>query len=324
MNSIPPITKNLLIINVVMMLMTSFMPSLNSLLALHYFQASNFQVYQFVTYMFMHGGWTHLFFNMFALWMFGVVMEQTWGGKRFLTYYLVCGIGAGICQELTQAAQVYNMLADAPDPLDYMLHLAEREPSAPATLNAWRTVGASGSIYGILLAFGMTYPENRMFVFPLPFPIKAKWFVVGYAAIEILLALTSSADGIAHVAHLGGMLFGFFLIRYWRHIAESHRGNFSGWQSYDGTRGHSDGPTILSKLRNWFQINRGKVDNYNRSEKSGADFKSTSTHQQDWDYNAKRKAEDEEIDRILDKIRRCGYAGLTSEEKTKLFNASKK
>lgn len=317
MQYLPTVTKNLLIINVLAYLFTMFFPVMTDMFGLHYLQASHFYVYQFVTYMFMHGSFTHLFFNMFALWMFGVVMEQTWGARRFLTYYLVCGIGAGICQELAQFVQVYNMVAEVPEPMDYILHLAQREPSAPTMLNGWTTVGASGSIYGILLAFGMTYPENRMFVFPLPFPIKAKWFVVGYAAIEIFMAISSSGDGIAHIAHLGGMLFGFFLIRYWRHIAESHRSNFTSWENYE--RRHN-GPTILSKIKNWFTIDRGNVDNYNKSERSTV----TSSHQKDWDYNAKRKAEDEEIDRILDKIRRCGYGGLSADEKAKLFEASKK
>lgn len=320
MNNIPPITKNLLLINVVAFLFTQFLPGMTDMFGLHYLQASHFHVYQFVTYMFMHGGWTHLFFNMFALWMFGVVMEQTWGAKRFLIYYIVCGIGAGICQELTQFVQVYNMVSETPDPMGYLLNLAENEPSAPATLNGWTTVGASGSIYGILLAFGMTYPENKMFVFPLPVPIKAKWFVVGYAVIEVFSALTSSGDGVAHVAHLGGMLFGFFLIRYWRHVAESHRSHFTGWDSYSSPS--SNGPSILSKIRNAFKISRGNVENYNKREKNT--FTSTSTHQKDWDFNARQKAEDEEIDRILDKIRRCGYSGLSAEEKAKLFNASQK
>lgn len=320
MYNIPTITKNLLIVNVVMFLLTQFIPGIEDLFGLHYLQASHFSLYQFFTYMFMHGSWTHLFFNMFALWMFGMVMERTWGGRRFLIYYIICGIGAGLCQELTQFVQVVNMVSGVENPLDYVLHLAENEPTAPASLNGWTTVGASGSIYGILLAFGMTYPENRMFVFPLPFPIKAKWFVVGYAAIEVFLALTARGDGIAHVAHLGGMLFGFFLIRYWRHVAESQKSHFTGWGNYQGSR--SQGPTILSKIRNAFKISRGDVEEYMKEEKGG--FTSTSTHQKDWDYNAQRKAEDEEIDRILEKIRRCGYAGLTSEEKRKLFEASKK
>lgn len=322
MNNIPPITKRLLIINVVVFLLSQLIPSMNEYLALHYLQASHFYAYQFVTYMFMHGGFTHLFFNMFALWMFGMVMERTWGSQRFLLYYMVCGIGAGICQELTQFVEVYNIVsAQVANPLNYMLHLAENDPTAPATLNAWCTVGASGSIYGILLAFGMTYPNERMFIIPIPFPIKAKWMVMGYALIEVFSALGSRGDGIAHVAHLGGMLFGFFLIRYWRHIAEQQRSHFTGWEDYSRS---NSGDGILTKIRKAFKISRGKLDEYDRDEHSNTNYTSTSTHQQDWDYNAQRKAEDDEIDRILDKIRRCGYAGLTKEEKQKLFDASRK
>ena len=323
MYNIPPVTKMLLIVNTVMFLLSVMMPGLNGMLGLHYLQASHFHFYQFFTYMFMHGDWTHLFFNMFALWMFGMVMEQTWGQRRFLIYYLICGIGAGLCQELAQFVQVYNMVSDAPQPFDYIMHLAENEPTAPKVLDAWTTVGASGSIYGILLAFGMTYPDNRMFIFPLPVPIKAKWLIIGYAGIEIFLALTAKGDGIAHVAHLGGMLFGFFLIRYWRHVAESQKSRFTNWTDYSGTYDKGDGDGILTRIRKWFRFDRGAIDHQDVAG-DGTQFQSTSTHQKDWDYNARRKAEDEEIDRILDKIRRCGYAGLTSEEKSKLFEASKK
>lgn len=320
MFQLPTITKNLLIINVLVFLFSMFVPGMNDVLGLHYFQASHFQIFQLVSYMFMHGGFEHLFFNMFALWMFGVVMERTWGARRFLIYYIVCGIGAGLCQEIVQFIHVWQICGS----FDNLIHLSQIDPSAPLALNSWTTVGASGSIYGILLAFGMTYPENRMFVFPIPFPIKAKWFVVGYAVLEVVLAISSPGDGIAHMAHLGGMLFGFFLIRYWRRIAEGHKNHFTGWESYQGTEykeiKDGDGESLFSKIRRWFRIDRGAVDHQEEKPR----FTTTSSHQQEWDENARRKAEDEEIDRILDKIRRTGYAGLSSEEKAKLFEASKK
>ena len=163
-------------------------------LGLHFFMADRFNAIQLVTYMFMHGGFTHLFFNMFAVWMFGRILEQVWGPKRFLFYYLACGIGAGIIQEVVQYIE-YDTVLSAYD----------------------RIVGASGAVYGILLAFGMLFPNQPMFIFPLPFPIKAKYFVIGYAVIELYSGLANSgADNVAHFAHLGGMIFGFILIMYWR------------------------------------------------------------------------------------------------------------
>lgn len=214
MNQIPPITKNLLIINVIFFLATLVAPKygfdLTDMLGLHYFMASDFRVYQFVTYMFMHGGFAHLFFNMFALWMFGGTLEQVFGPKRFLIYYMVCGLGAGVIQEVVQYIE-YAAVLSAYDSVNTGVAIIPMSEY----LNLMTTVGASGAVYGILLAFGMLFPNQGMFVFPLPFPIKAKWFVMGYVVIELLLGLQGS-DGVAHFAHLGGMLFGFLLIVYWR------------------------------------------------------------------------------------------------------------
>jgi membrane associated rhomboid family serine protease len=161
--------------------------------------------------MFMHADFQHIFFNMFAVWMFGRTLEQVLGSKRFLTYYMVCGIGAGLVQELIQYIQYATELShyDGVNTGLAVIPMGEY-------LNLMTTVGASGAVYGILLAFGMLFPNSQMFVFPIPFPIKAKFFVIGYAVIELLAGLGSSGDGIAHFAHLGGMIFGFFLIVYWR------------------------------------------------------------------------------------------------------------
>ena len=169
------------------------------------------QPWSLFTYMFMHGGFQHIFFNMFALWMFGRTLEQVWGPKRFLFYYMVCGIGAGLVQELVQYIQYVTELSqyDSVNTGIAVIPMAEY-------LNLMTTVGASGAIYGILLAFGMLFPNSQMFVFPIPFPVKAKYFVMGYAALEIFLGLGASTDGVAHFAHLGGMIFGFILIMYWR------------------------------------------------------------------------------------------------------------
>ena len=185
---------------------------LTGIFGLHFFKAADFAPYQLVTYMFMHGGFSHLFFNMFALYMFGSVLERMWGVKRFLIYYFVAGVGAGLLQEAVQyVSYLHEGLA---------AYEGVKTPTGVVPmglfLNMWTTVGASGAIYAILLGFGMLFPNERMFIFPLPFPIKAKFFVMGYAVIELLLGFTNSMDGIAHFAHLGGMLFGLILILYWR------------------------------------------------------------------------------------------------------------
>jgi membrane associated rhomboid family serine protease len=216
MNTIPTVTKNLLIINVLMFLGTivaqSYGIDLAQYLGLHFFLAEDFNAAQLITYMFMHAGFAHLFFNMFAVWMFGRVLEQVWGPKRFLTYYLICGIGAGLIQELVQYLEYAFTLSNY-DSVN--LGIAGGIIPMEEYLNMMTTVGASGAVYGILLAFGMLFPNSQMFIFPLPFPIKAKYFVIGYAVLELFLGL-GGGDGVAHFAHLGGMLFGLILIIYWR------------------------------------------------------------------------------------------------------------
>ena len=215
MNNLPPVTKNLLIINVLCFfgyqVAKKYGIDLNDMLGLHFFLASDFNLAQLVTYMFMHANFQHIFFNMFAVWMFGRTLEHVLGSKRFLTYYMVCGIGAGLVQELVQYIQYATELShfDGVNTGITVIQMAEY-------LNLMTTVGASGAIYGILLAFGMLFPNTGMFVFPIPFPIKAKFFVIGYAVIELLSGFGSSGDGVAHFAHLGGMIFGFLLILYWR------------------------------------------------------------------------------------------------------------
>lgn len=293
MRAIPTITKNLLIINVLMFLATWVFGlkgiELSDYLGLHFFMAGDFRIYQFITYMFMHGGFQHIFFNMFALWMFGVVVENTWGPKKFLFYYIVCGIGAGLVQELVQYSnyviegmasfQTVNT-GDAVLPMDQYLNL-------------WNTVGASGAVYGILLAFGMLYPEQRIFIFPLPVPIKAKWFVMIYVAIELFSALGTMGDGIAHFAHLGGMLFGWLIIKYWK----LHPGS-----DYYGGRGEQ----FFDNMKRKWEMRKGKDAQKDNNP--------------DREHDARKKENDEEIDRILDKIKRSGYDSLTAEEKRRLFD----
>jgi len=217
MNKLPPITKNLLIINVLCwmgtMAMAKYGIDLHKLLGLHFFLAPSFKIWQLITYMFLHEGFQHLFFNMFAVWMFGRIMEMQWGSKRFLWFYLICGIGAGLTQELFQFAEYQITLASLGDDLTPQLIQRLR-----LYMNAFLTVGASGAVYGILLGYGMTFPNNQLFIIPIPFPIKAKWLVVGYIVLELALGLrNSTSDNVAHFAHLGGMLAGFLLILYWKH-----------------------------------------------------------------------------------------------------------
>jgi len=277
---------------------------LNGVFGLHFFLADDFGLYQLFTYMFMHGGLTHLFFNMFALWMFGCVVESVWGTRKFLFYYILCGVGAGLMQELAQFA---NYLIEGYSAYDYVLVNNMRIPTGDF-LNLWTTVGASGAIYAILLAFGMIFPEERIFIFPLPIPIKAKWFVMIYAVIELASAIGSTGDGVAHLAHLGGMLFGFLLIKYWQKRPYSGYGDF----------GMSKGRQFFDRMQSsWEQRSH-------RQAGGGSRHTEPPRHESDWDYNARKKAEQDEIDRILDKIRKSGYDSLTREEKQRLFDSSRK
>ena len=311
MRNIPTVTKNLLIINVlaylVGMVFGIHSGGFNDLFGLHFFLAPDFGVYQLVTYMFMHASLSHLFFNMFALWMFGCIVERTWGARKFLFYYMACGIGAGLLQEMAQFVQFYMLAAENIHGFSVSQIMTVAKASA-AGINLWTTVGASGAIYGILLAFGMLYPEERMFIFPLPVPIKAKFFVVGYAAIELFMAFSTSGDGVAHLAHLGGMLFGFLLIRYWRRHPGRGYNRVGGRQFFDSMRS------------SWEQRTHRKADTTNSFGHTST--RSNGERNPDWDYNARRRASQEEIDRILDKIRRNGYDSLTRDEKQTIFDAS--
>lgn len=266
-NTLPPVIKNLLIINILMfaaklVFHESLGIDLDSILGLHYFSAPDFKPYQFVTYLFMHGDLMHLFFNMFAVWMFGSVLENVWGQKRFLIYYLVTGFGAALIQylvfyfqinpviesvslvqnnltvssfeELVNTAEFqtkfsrefifqYSTFADA-----YNSALQESPEKALSLasqflidfkhqyLNSHIVIGASGSLFGLLLAFGMMFPNTLLYIYFL-IPLKAKWFVLIYGAIELFSGLQSNPeDNVAHFAHLGGMLFGFILIMIWK------------------------------------------------------------------------------------------------------------
>lgn len=190
-NNIPAVTRNLLIINLAVWLSCLLFKQLEFYLALFNYGSGCFHVYQLITYMFTHANFDHIFFNMFALFMFGGVLENFWGQKRYLTYYIVTGIGAGLVQLL-------------------VCHLQGIMYPVP-------TIGASGAIFGLLLAFGMLFPDAPLFLMFIPVPIKAKYMVIGYGLIEFFFGVANrTGDNVAHFAHLGGMLFGIILILYWR------------------------------------------------------------------------------------------------------------
>ncbi len=254
---LPTVIKNLLIINVLIYLaQVSFAQSSFSLennFALHTWQSPLFQPWQFITHMFMHGGWDHLFFNMFALWMFGSVLENLWGPKRFLTFYIICGLGAALGHMIALYVGTNNLLNDYMalqqnlsvtefarfsgehdlsilNSRSYeLIEMWQQNPTnmrlaenvlqiSNAYVNARLnepTIGASGAVFGCLAAFGYLFPNTYLYIYFL-FPIKAKWFVILYAGLELYTAIRNSAgDNVAHIAHLGGALVGFALVYFW-------------------------------------------------------------------------------------------------------------
>lgn len=243
----PPVTLNLLIINTIFWVASIFLPekfgvNLTDLLGLHYFLAEKFHVYQLFTYMFMHNtsSFAHLFFNMFGVWMLGRILENVWGSKQFLLYYMVAGIGAAIVQELCWMAD-FSTIANAlnagiaqnsgepllaiEQELSHYFSFSNLQAANAVQIleikntlfNMPITVGASGALFGILLAFGWLFPEERLFLMFIPIPIKARIFVAIYAVAELFLGVADfSGDSIAHFAHLGGMIFGLIVLLIWK------------------------------------------------------------------------------------------------------------
>ena len=211
---LPVVVKNLLIINGILFLadfvLARFSIDLSNTLGLHFFMASDFRPWQLLTYMFMHGTFSHLFFNMFALWMFGATLENIWGPKRFLLLYVLCGLGAGLMQEGVQYIEYVTSLSHYQN-----VNMGGHIIPMGQYLNYMTTVGASGAIYGLLLAFGMMFPNSMIYLYFLV-PIKAKWFVIAYAVIELLTGIFSTGDHVAHFAHLGGMLVGLIILLVWK------------------------------------------------------------------------------------------------------------
>lgn len=210
LSNVPVATKNIIIINVLVMIMTSLSgDTMYERFALFYPTSPFFRIWQPVTHMFMHGGFWHLFFNMYTLYFFGRVLEERWGAKKFLIFYFVTGLGAALVHTGVEWIQMQH----------WMGQVAEGSMAAQAKIHALKmtpTVGASGAIYGVLMGFAMLYPDAVLsLIFP-PVSMKAKWFVLIFGGIELLTGITGVGGGIAHFAHLGGLIFGYLLIMYWK------------------------------------------------------------------------------------------------------------
>ena len=210
MSSVPTAVKNIIVINVLVMIMTSLNGDfMYEKFALFYPTSPFFKWWQPVTHMFMHGGFWHLFFNMYTLYFFGRVLEERWGAKKFLVFYFVTGLGAALVHTGVEWLQMQH----------WMSLVADGSMPAVAKINALKmtpTVGASGAIYGILMGFAMLYPDAVLTLIIPPVSMKAKWFVLIFAGIELLTGVTGMGGGIAHFAHLGGLIFGYLLIMYWK------------------------------------------------------------------------------------------------------------
>lgn len=204
------IVNNLIMLNAVVFLAQFLSPKvdliLTQYLGLHALGSVNFYPHQFITYMFLHGSLSHLFFNMFALWMFGRILEYDLGPKRFLILYMVTGIGAGVLNMFVSEWEISRLMAQ----------YSANDPGLIHYINTTVTIGASGAVFGILIAFGMLHPNDRLMLLIPPIPIKAKYFVMIYGALELVLGFSQPTSSIAHFAHIGGMLFGFLLLWYWK------------------------------------------------------------------------------------------------------------
>ena len=236
-SSLPPVTKNIIIINALIWLVEVIWPAFGSAgivrhLGLHYVGASHFNPAQIITYMFVHDQHTffHVFFNMLTLFFFGPALERIWGAKRFLLFYMVCGVGAALIQEGVWALEWKSeyihafargnglSVSDARSLVESMAaaHNSELLAALDTVKNSMVTVGASGAIFGILLGFAFLFPNMPLYLFLIPVPIKAKYMVAGYAVIEFFCGVSGTMSTVAHFAHLGGMLFGLGMLLYWK------------------------------------------------------------------------------------------------------------
>ncbi len=295
---ITPVIKVLLIINLVffaiewiagMMMHTSagndWFTAFNALYPIDH---PEFRPYQYITYMFIHGGFWHLFFNMWQLMLFGPAIEQIYGPKRTAIFYILCGIGSAA------ANQICSYFGIIPPAL---------------------VIGASGAIYGILAAAALNFPNAKLFIIPFPFPIKLKWLVACFAAYDLFEGLALS-DNVAHFAHLGGLFVGLAIILFWKYWDENHKTSSNGyWTSSNSYSSYDKGgdSSVMDKMKEKF-----------KKKPKMTVVKNAGDHQADYEYNERKKAHNEEIDRILDKVRTGGFENLTEEEKRTLFDASKR
>ncbi len=209
-----PVVLNLIIINVLVYLAQMVISGgkdpnvVTDLFALHHYKSDYFRPYQVVTHLFMHGGFFHLLFNMFALWMFGTMVERVWGPQKFLVFYFVCGIGAAFTQMASYAHDFWQ--------LDHNVLSEQLAMQYQQAMRIGATVGASGAIMGVLAAFGYLFPNTELIIFPLPIPIKAKWAIMGIIALDVFGGVVKvQGDNVAHFAHIGGAAIGFLLVLYW-------------------------------------------------------------------------------------------------------------
>lgn len=309
--NLTPAVKTILIINIVFYALTYWITPMFPLAghsdwfmkfnALHPIGYNGFAWYQFITYMFMHGGWWHLFFNMWSLMIFGSAVEHVMGTKRFWLFYIMCGVGSALFHfALMSISNDYSGL-----------------------------VGASGAIYGLMAAAAFYFPNTQMFIIPIPFPIKLKYLVGYYTATEMYMGYNglfgvNSGDGVAHFAHLGGILVGIILLLIWKaNDKKKARRNNNYWTSSSSYSSNYD----KNADKGFWSTIKEKIGGSRKPKMRVTEYTSSSTNDTnaaDHAYNQRRRQDSEEIDRILDKIRKNGYQNLTDEEKAKLFDASKR
>ncbi len=282
--ALPTITKNLIIINFICWLADKILSSrlgveMSGIFGLNYIFSPSFHVWQPFTYMFVHAGFDHIAFNMLSLLFFGIALERQWGSRRFLTYYLVSGVGAGIVQEIVWYC-MYGALG----------------------VNAV-TIGASGAVFGILFAFAWLFPEERIFLLFFPIPIRSRIFVAIYALLELFLGVAHS-DNVAHFAHLGGMLFGWLLILWWR-----HRGVYGFGKTH-----------YQSRLRIWWDKFRTRCqDKFHKRTGNSTKYHYHDPINNKSQNDSQNTDKEKEINRILDKVKASGYGSLTEEERSTLL-----
>lgn len=228
MRNLPTAVKNIIIVNILVMIMMALNEEfMVEHFALYFPTSPFFRIWQIFTHLFMHGGFAHIFFNMYSLFIFGSVLERVWGTKKFLLFYFVTGVGAALVHSCVQLIVYSNGLnavgltfaqaSQMAEPIAATVRAGAIMVPAWSSILFTPTIGASGAIYGVLMGYGMLYPDSRLSLLFPPVTLKAKWFVLIFAGIELLLGIFATGSGIAHFAHLGGLIFGFLLILYWKH-----------------------------------------------------------------------------------------------------------